>query len=171
MGRLRLPIDSELWLHRQRTQVVVGSAGALLTGSCKLKYRQSMLIISLSLARPGSAVSLSRITPNQFGMCYRKALPQEKERAQQRLGILSEVISLNIEIELILKMMRIYPALEERTLWRLITSENISIFQGRWWAQLYPALEEDNNNNCLDSALKEIIEDSLLLRWKAWILD
>ena len=75
-----------------------------------------MLIISLSLARPGSAVSLSRITPNQFGMCYRKALPQEKERAQQRLGILSEVISLNIEIELILKMMRIYPALEERTL-------------------------------------------------------
>jgi hypothetical protein len=49
-------------------------------------------------------------------MCYRKALPQEKERAQQRLGILSEVISLNIEIELILKMMRIYPALEERTL-------------------------------------------------------
>jgi hypothetical protein len=95
---------------------LTGSAGALLTGSCKLKYRQSMLIISLSLARPGSAFSLSRITPNQFGMCYRKALPQEKERAQQRLGILSEVISLNIEIELILKMMRIYPALEERTL-------------------------------------------------------
>ena len=26
-------------------------------------------------------------------MCYRKALPQEKERAQQRLGILSETIS------------------------------------------------------------------------------
>jgi hypothetical protein len=44
------------------------------------------------LARPGSAVSLSWITPNQYGMCYRKALPQEKERAQQRMGVLSETI-------------------------------------------------------------------------------
>ena len=51
-----------------------------------------MLIISPLLARPGSAVSLSRMTPNQFGMCYRKALPQEKERAQQRLGVLSDTI-------------------------------------------------------------------------------
>ena len=28
----------------------------------------------------------------QYGMCYRKALPQEKERAQQRLGVLSDTI-------------------------------------------------------------------------------
>ena len=63
-----------------------------LTGWGKSKYRQSMLIISPLLARPGSAVSLSRMTPNQFGMCYRKALPQEKERAQQRLGVLSDTI-------------------------------------------------------------------------------
>ena len=33
------------------------------------------------------------MTPNQFGMCYRKALPQEKERAQQRLSILSDKIT------------------------------------------------------------------------------
>jgi hypothetical protein len=51
-----------------------------------------MLIISFLLARPGSAVSLSRMTPNQYGMCYRRAKPQEKERAQQRLSILSETI-------------------------------------------------------------------------------
>ena len=38
------------------------------------------------------AVSLSRIFPNQYSMCYRKALHQEKERAQQRLGILSKTI-------------------------------------------------------------------------------
>ena len=43
-------------------------------------------------AQTAHAVSLSRITPNQYGMCYRKALPQEKERTQQRLGILSETI-------------------------------------------------------------------------------
>ena len=55
MGRLRLPIDSELWLHRARTQA--GDMSHLEICS---------QIVSDNL--------------NQYVKCYSKALPQKKER-------------------------------------------------------------------------------------------
>ena len=70
-----------------------GCSKDTLTGSGNSKHScRTCYSFLFSFTRPGSAVSLSRITPNQYGMCYRKALPQEKERTQQRLGILSETI-------------------------------------------------------------------------------